>query len=62
VTGSLNAAVAQWLRGRGVVPSDYVATQGSQLGRHGEIFVHDDGSDIWIGGRVRTVISGTVDL
>jgi PhzF family phenazine biosynthesis protein len=62
VTGSLNAAVAQWLRGRGVVPSDYVATQGSQMGRHGEIFVHDDGSDIWIGGRVRTVISGTVDL
>ena len=40
----------------------YVATQGSQLGRHGEIFVTDDGTDIWIGGRVRTVIAGTVEL
>ena len=62
VTGSLNAAVAQWLRGRGVVPSAYRARQGSQVGRRGEIFVTDDGADIWIGGRVRTVISGTVDL
>jgi len=62
VTGSLNASVAQWLRARGVVPSDYVATQGSQVGRRGEIFVHDDGTDIWIGGRVRPIISGTVDL
>jgi PhzF family phenazine biosynthesis protein len=62
VTGSLNAAVAQWLRGRGVVPSGYVATQGSQLGRHGEIFVTDDGTDVWIGGRVRSVIAGSVDL
>jgi PhzF family phenazine biosynthesis protein len=62
VTGSLNAAVAQWLRARGVVPASYVATQGSQVGRHGEIFVDDDGSTIWIGGRTRTVISGEVEL
>lgn len=62
VTGSLNAAVAQWLRLRGAAPASYVATQGSQLGRHGEVFVDDDGEQLWIGGRVRTVISGTVDL
>ncbi len=62
VTGSLNAAVAQWLRGRGVVPASYVATQGSQVGRHGEVYVDDDGADIWIGGHTVTVISGQVDL
>ena len=62
VTGSLNAAIAQWLRGRGLVPADYLATQGSQVGRAGEIRVNDDGTDIWIGGRVETVISGTVRL
>ena len=62
VTGSLNASIAQWLRGRGLVPADYVAAQGSQVGRAGEIRVHDDGTDIWIGGRVETVISGTVRL
>jgi PhzF family phenazine biosynthesis protein len=62
VTGSLNAAVAQWLRSRGAVPPTYVATQGSQVGRHGEVFVHDDGVTLWIGGRTRTVISGTLTL
>lgn len=62
VTGSLNAAVAQWLRARGEVPASYVATQGSQLGRRGEVFVDDDGERLWIGGRARTVISGTVAL
>lgn len=62
VTGSLNAAVAQWLRGRGNVPAAYVATQGSQVGRHGEVFVDDDGTDVWIGGRARTVVDGRVDL
>lgn len=62
VTGSLNASVAQWMRARGVVPTEYVATQGSQLGRSGEIFVHDDGTGLWIGGRVRPIISGTVNL
>jgi len=44
------------------VPPTYMATQGSRLGRRGEIFVHDDGTAIWIGGRVRTVVSGTADL
>lgn len=62
VTGSLNAAVAQWLRGRGVVAASYVATQGSQVGRHGEVFVDDDGADVWIGGRTRALISGELDL
>lgn len=62
VTGSLNAAAAQWLRGRGDVPSEYVAAQGSQLGRRGEVFISDDGSAIWVGGRVRTVIAGSADL
>ncbi|HQZ00811.1 MAG TPA: PhzF family phenazine biosynthesis protein [Propionicimonas sp.] len=62
VTGSLNAAAAQWLRARSLVPPTYMATQGSRLGRRGEIFVHDDGTAIWIGGRVRTVVSGTADL
>ena len=62
VTGSLNAALAQWLRERDVVPADYAAAQGSALGRAGRITVHDDGTDIWIGGAVNTVIAGTADL
>lgn len=62
VTGSLNAAAAQWLRGEGVVPAEYTAVQGSQVGAAGEIHVRDDGTDIWIGGRVATLVSGQVFL
>ena len=62
VTGSLNASVAQWMRSRNAVPSVYVASQGSQVGHRGEVFVTDDGNDIWIGGRTRMVIKGKVDL
>lgn len=62
VTGSLNAAVAQWLRGRDLVPSSYRAAQGASVGRAGEVVVTDDGRDIWIGGRVQPVIAGTVVL
>jgi len=62
VTGSLNAAAAQWLREREAVPVDYLVCQGSQVGHRGEIFVHDDGQQIWISGRVRPVITGQVRL
>lgn len=62
VTGSLNAAVAQWLRGEGLVPPRYVAVQGSQVGAAGEIQVSDEGGELWIGGRVHTVVSGAVSL
>ncbi len=62
VTGSLNAAAAQWMRERSVVPSQYHVSQGSQVGRNGQVFVRDDGENIWIGGRVRVVIAGTVTL
>lgn len=58
VTGSLNGALAQWLRERGQVPEQYVATQGSQVGRAGEVSVHDDGAATWIGGRAVVVVDG----
>lgn len=62
VTGSLNAAIAQWRRSAGEVPARYAVGQGKAIGRAGRMEVEDDGTDIWIGGRVRTVIAGTVDL
>lgn len=51
VTGSLNGAAAQWLRERDLVPEQYVASQGSQIGRRGRVFIDDDGTDIWVGVR-----------
>jgi PhzF family phenazine biosynthesis protein len=62
VTGSLNAALAQWLIGAGLAPSRYVAAQGTAMGRAGRVFVEQDGADIWIGGHSVTVIEGHVAL
>jgi PhzF family phenazine biosynthesis protein len=60
VTGSLNASLAQWLIGAGIAPSQYVAAQGTALGRAGRVHVAQDGETIWIGGDVTTCVSGTI--
>ncbi len=59
VTGSLNASLAQWLFATGFVAGDYVAAQGTRLGRHGRIYlIRDDIGQIWVGGETRTHIEG----
>ena len=63
VTGSLNAALAQWLIGAGMAPERYVASQGTALGRAGRVFVERDASGtVWIGGASVTCIEGQVQL
>lgn len=62
VTGSLNGALAQWLRGRGVVPAAYTAVQGLQVGRSGRVEIRDDGRDIWVGGAVHTRVRGILEV
>lgn len=63
VTGSLNAGLAQWLIGSGRLPSAYVASQGTVLGRRGRVHVEQDAAGVvWVGGATRTTITGTVDL
>jgi predicted PhzF superfamily epimerase YddE/YHI9 len=61
VTGSLNAAVAQWLIGAGLAPASYVASQGSALDRRGRVqIMRDEAGQVWVGGESVTCISGTV--
>ena len=60
VTGSLNAAAAQWLLGSGRLRAPYLARQGTVLARRGRIHVDADENGIWIGGRTHVAISGTV--
>jgi PhzF family phenazine biosynthesis protein len=62
VTGSLNAGLAQWLIGAGIAPPQYVAAQGTALGRNGRVHVQRDGDDIWIGGDSVIVVAGEVTL
>jgi PhzF family phenazine biosynthesis protein len=61
VTGSLNAGVAQWLAGNRL-PSSYVASQGTVLGRRGRVHVSLEGDDLWVGGDTRLVIAGETAL
>jgi PhzF family phenazine biosynthesis protein len=63
VTGSLNASLAQWLLGAGVLTAPYVAGQGTVLGRAGRAYIDQDpDGTIWVGGETVTRVTGTVDL
>ena len=63
VTGSLNAALAQWLIGAGMAPARYVAAQGTALGRAGRVHIErDDSGTIWVGGASVTCVQGNVQL
>ena len=63
VTGSLNAALGQWLIGAGLAPSHYVARQGTALGRAGRVHVQQDAQgQVWVGGESVVCIKGQVTL
>lgn len=68
VTGSLNAALAQWLIREGRTGSaiglttPYVASQGTALGRAGRVHVEEDAGEIWVGGDAVTAVTGEVAL
>lgn len=66
VTGSLNAGLAQWLTGAGLLPACYVAGQGHALGRDGRVHVEriaaGENAGVWIAGDVVGCVSGTLRL
>lgn len=63
VTGSLNAALAQWLIGTGRAPAEYLASQGTALGRNGRVLIStDEEGQVWVGGDTKTLVSGEIDL
>jgi PhzF family phenazine biosynthesis protein len=63
VTGSLNASLAQWLFASGVVDADYIAAQGTCLGRKGRVFAsRDSEGQVWIGGQTRTHMAGRLTM
>lgn len=63
VCGSMNASVGQWLTRTGVAPARYKVSQGTRLGRSGEITVTTaaDGT-VWVGGTTTTCFRGTAVL
>jgi PhzF family phenazine biosynthesis protein len=61
VTGSLNAALAQWLIGEARAPARYAVRQGTAVGRDGRVHIEqEDAGTVWVGGHCADCISGEV--
>jgi PhzF family phenazine biosynthesis protein len=60
-TGSLNAALAEWLTATGRARTPYVARQGTAIGRAARVHLtQDDDGRLWTGGGTFTCVSGEV--
>jgi PhzF family phenazine biosynthesis protein len=62
ITGSLNAAIAHWLREQGELGDPIVVSQGTAIGREGRVHITPMEGRILIGGDTHILIEGTVDL
>lgn len=63
VTGSLNASAAQWLFATGRATENFVASQGTRLGRAGRIEIRRDAANqVWVGGNTMTITDGHINL
>ena len=59
VTGSLNAATAQYLFGAGLAQGRYVAGQGRKVGADGRVTCSIDAErQVWVGGRCAMIAQG----
>ncbi|WDR35043.1 PhzF family phenazine biosynthesis protein [Pseudomonas serboccidentalis] len=58
VTGSLNASLAQWLIGSGMLTDRYTVSQGTAMGRRGRLHIESVDGSVWVGGAVQHCISG----
>jgi PhzF family phenazine biosynthesis protein len=63
VCGSMNAAVGQWLTSIGAAPRSYKVSQGTRLGRAGDVTITTDpDGTVWVGGNTTTCFRGTALL
>ncbi len=62
VTGSLNAALAQWLIAEALAPARYLVAQGTRLQRQGRVHIEAAGGQVWVGGNCSTCVEGSVQL
>jgi len=64
ITGSLNAALAQWLSCEGRLGQSIIIAQGTKINRHGRVSVRADADEgkILIGGDTHILIDGYVTI
>ncbi|AXK71438.1 PhzF family phenazine biosynthesis protein [Lysobacter sp. TY2-98] len=64
-SGAANATLAAWLAQNDRLPGRdgrYVVSQGREVGFDARLQLHvDEAGDVWSGGHVRTVVTGTID-
>ncbi|HZX80367.1 MAG TPA: PhzF family phenazine biosynthesis protein, partial [Lysobacter sp.] len=64
-SGAANATLAAWLAQNDRLPGHggrYVVSQGREVGFDARLQLHVDAAgDVWSGGHVRTVVTGTID-
>lgn len=64
-SGAANATLAAWLAARDALPGEdgrYRISQGREVGHDAIIELQvDDAGDVWSGGRVQSVVRGTID-
>jgi len=64
ITGSLNAAIAQWMYGAGHWHDPVTIAQGTCIAREGRLFIRRDDKTgtVWVGGQTCILIEGTLTL
>ena len=62
ITGSLNSALACWMRTEGRLEGPLRVAQGTAIGRHGRVSIRPVGDAIWIGGQTHVLIQGSMHL
>jgi PhzF family phenazine biosynthesis protein len=62
ITGSLNSALACWMRAEGRLDRELRIAQGTSIGRCGRVSIRPLGEDVWIGGQTHVLIQGSVSL
>ena len=63
-SGAANGLIAAYIahaEPHGALAGGYQVSQGREIGHDARLVVHLDGTTIWVGGRSRTVIDGTLD-
>jgi len=63
-SGAANGLIAAYIahaEPHGALAGGYQVSQGREIGHDARLIVHLDGTTIWVGGRSRTVIDGTLD-
>lgn len=62
VTGSFNAAVAQWMMDSNRAQPPFTVRQGTAMGRRGQVKISLEEGQLWVGGATHVAISGQIDL